>query len=331
MLRSACVALLCLAAVAAASLRDDDNRAFDAIVIGSGSSAMGAVYKLVEEKNKKILVLEKAANAGGCQHSFEFNGTMFQTGFDIDTCPRDQWSLEQLSGPDVVYSWPAGYPRERVYVGSRVYDIPNGANEYIGWLYDHMDVASADTLIRQMEGMGHNGRVEFALPGWDFLPPAEKRDIAARQNVANAMIMEIGPTTLLPAYLDSLTSDTDVQAVLAGVVLLCLGLPASVMPAFPIVQAMAQLSGGFSFPVQTPDVAVELGAEVTKILVDPLENAVTGVQLRNGTVFFADRVLATIGIDALLAVMDGYTIPDWPLGQSPLLLSSSRAADSSPS
>lgn len=313
-------------AVIHADLRDlEEHRSFDAIVIGSGSSALGAAYKLVEEKNKRILVLEKGWQAGGCQQTFVFNGTDFQTGFDVDTCPRSQWSLEQISGPSVHYDWPAGYPRERVYIGGRVYDIPNGPNEYISWLYDHLGVNAADTLISHMDGMGHNSRVEFAIPGMDFLPPPDKRDVLARKAVADATMMEIGPQTMLMDYLGSLTNDTDAQTMLVGVVLLCLGLPPNVIPAFPIVQAVAQLSGGFSYPVQGPDVAVDrmveniqarggvvqIEAEVTQILVDSVNNVVTGVQLRNGTVFSSNKVLSTIGVDAMLRVMDGIEIPDW--------------------
>lgn len=313
MIKAIFTALICFAVISAASEH------FDVIIIGSGSSAIGAAHQFTE-RNKKVLVLEKDRNAGGCAHEFAFNGAMFQTGFDVSTTAPNAWALEELYGDKPLLSWPAGYPRMRHIVGDRVYDVPNDKCEYYEWLYDNLGSANADTLIRQMRGMIHNHIPTFGLPGWDFVQRSTQSVINAEQAIVGRAVAEIGSQTMLMPYLYSMTANTDLHAAMVGAVVFFTAIPPQLFPAVPVVGGMAQQATGFSFPlagslqssnVMVQDIEANGGQVVTRATVAQViidRNAATGVQLVNGTVFAAKKVLSTIGLDALLPMLGGRAI-----------------------
>jgi len=335
------LALTCLAIVAAVTSPDtrdrEDNKPYDVIVIGSGSSAIAAANKFVG-KHKKVLMLEKAREAGGCTHEFHFNGSIFQSGYDVHTARSLLWAMLELAPGQVHYGWPAGYSREKVMIGDpngpngiRVYELPNTQTEYFAWLYEHLNASAADKLIRHMIGMSHNQKADFAMPAWDFLPANVRSVVMAEKAISDATVVEVGATTPLLSYYASLTSNEDLWAVLGGDVLVFLGLPIDYVPASPVLQATGQLSSGFNFPIEGTAVSarvmienikalggkVEVRSEVTKVLFDEHNGKVSGVQLANGTTFSAHNVLSTIGIDALLPLIGNHTLAGYPSNQPP--------------
>ncbi len=162
-----------------------DLGAFDAIVIGSGISGLGAATLLARD-GRKVLVLEQHYIFGGYMQRFYLHKTGFDSGchyvgalgegqvFDrylrhlgvrdeIEARPMDPEGFDALHFPDGVFHMPVGYPAYRARLVEHFPDQAEAIDAYLALLRDEVSHFPMYALSSGVDPRGRSPRGDLDL------------------------------------------------------------------------------------------------------------------------------------------------------------------------
>ncbi len=278
---------------------------YDAILIGSGMGSLTAAAMLAKE-GQQVLVLERHYTAGGFTHIFKRRGYEWDVGIHyIGEVQRPNSVIRRLFDyvTDGELKWAdMGDVYDRVVVGDKIYDFVKGVEEFKKSLVAHFPeeeeaIEEYVNLVFAANRTARNFYMEKAMP-------TLARALAG--NYLRKPYLKFAQQTT-QEVLGGLTSNKELIKVLTAQYG-DYGLPPR-QSSFVMHAAVARhyFSGG-SFPIggssqivetiapvlSKTDSTILISAEVREVLVE--KNKAIGVEMKDGTKFFADRVISGAGI-----------------------------------
>lgn len=278
---------------------------YDTILIGSGMGCLAAGACLAKE-GQRVLILERHYTAGGYTHVFKRRGYEWDVGIHyIGEVNREKGVLKQLFDyvTNSELKWAdMGEVYDRIVIGDKTYDFKKGVQNYKDELKAHFpdDGQAIDDYVDLVFKVSKDSRSYFA----EKAMPKMMQTLAGGK-MRKAYLKYATRSTL--SVMKELTDNEELIKVLTGQYG-DYGLPPSrssfVMQAsiskhyfhggcFPI--------GGSSCIVETVDPIIEAAggtlltnAEVMQVKVE--NGKATGVEMADGKVFTADRVVSGVGI-----------------------------------
>lgn len=278
---------------------------YDAILIGSGMGSLTTAAMLAKE-GQQVLVLERHYTAGGFTHVFKRRGYEWDVGIHyIGEVQRPNSVIRRLFDyiTDGQLQWAdMGEVYDRVVIGDKIYDFVKGVEAFKDALTDHFpDEADAIeeyvNLVFTTNRSARNFYLEKAMP---------RMARALAGNYLRKPYLKFAQQTT-QEVLEGLTNNKELIKVLTAQYG-DYGLPPR-QSSFAMHAAVARhyFSGG-SFPVGGSSQIVEtiapvlaktnstilISAEVKEVLLE--NNTAIGVEMNNGTRFYADRVISGAGL-----------------------------------
>ncbi|MFP2996875.1 NAD(P)/FAD-dependent oxidoreductase [Spongiivirga sp. MCCC 1A20706] len=285
--------------------KPDLQERYDSIIIGSGMGSLTTAAILAKE-GQKVLVLERHYTAGGFTHVFKRKGYEWDVGIHyIGEVQRSNSILKKLfdyvSNGNLKWA-DMGDVYDRIIIGDTSYDLVKGVQNFkdklVGYFPDERQaINDYVNLVFSVNKSSKNFYLNKALS--PLISAIIGRFMRKPyQNYADKTTYEV---------LRTLTNNEELIKVLTGQYG-DYGLPPK-QSSFPMHASVARhyFSGG-SFPiggssqiVETIDPVIEaaggtilVNAEVDEIVVK--NNIATGVRMKDGTVFYAKKIISGAGI-----------------------------------
>lgn len=278
---------------------------YDAILIGSGMGCLAAGACLAKE-GQKVLILERHYTAGGYTHVFKRRGYEWDVGIHyIGEVNREKGVLKKLFDyvTDSELKWAdMGDVYDRIVIGDKIYDFKKGVQNYKDELKKHFpeDARAIDDYVALVFEVSKASRKYFAekampkamqvLIGGSMRKPYLKyatrstlsvmRELTDNEELIKVLTGQYGDYGLPPARSSFVMHASISKHYFHG-------------GCFPI--------GGSSRIVETVDPIIEnaggtilTNAEVKQVMVK--NGRATGVEMLDGKVFIADKVVSGTGI-----------------------------------
>ncbi|HAA21777.1 MAG TPA: FAD-dependent oxidoreductase, partial [Cytophagales bacterium] len=278
---------------------------YDAIFIGTGIGCLATAACLAKE-GQKVLLLERHYTAGGYTHVFKRRGYEWDVGIHyIGEVTREKAVLRKLFDyvTDGALQWAdMGEVYDRVVIGEKTYDFKKGVQNWKDQLkgYFPEEEKAIDTYVDLLFQVSKDSRSYFAEKA---SPKLVQQLMGGRMR--KAYLKYANRSTL--SVLQELTSNAELIKVLTaqyGDYGLPPGQSSFVMHASVAkhyLQGGAFPIGGSSRIVETVDPVIEAAggtiltnAEVKQVLLS--DGRATGVELADGQVYTADKVVSGTGI-----------------------------------
>ncbi len=279
--------------------------AYDTIIIGSGMGSL-ATAAILSKEGQKVLVLERHYTAGGYTHIFKRRGYEWDVGIHyIGEVGRDKSLTKKIFDyvSDGQLKWAdMGDVYDRVVIGDKIYDFPKGAENLKAMLKqefpsEEVAIDKYFDLVFSAVKAGRTFFMEKALPPLmskmtggmmrkDFLKYSRKttletiRELTQNEELIKVLTAQYGDYGLPPSKSSFAMHAALVRHYFSG-------------GYFPI--------GGSSQIVETIDPVIEkaggtilTNAEVKEIVIE--KNRAVGVQMQDGEVFKAPKIISGAGI-----------------------------------
>jgi all-trans-retinol 13,14-reductase len=277
----------------------------DYVVIGSGVSGLTCAAALAK-MGKKVVVLEQHYTAGGFTHCFEHGGYEFGTGVHYVGDLRkgsiirrvfDFVSNRELRWRDM------GAVYDQYRIGKKTYDVFAGPTRFEQEFVKSFP-SESEAIDRYLKKVKRVNRWTQSVFAFDKLLPHQM-----------ATLVRPLINLVKPAYanescarvLQSVTDDRELASALVGQWGGC-GTPPARMSFLMHAGAVAHYLNGGYYPEGGPSQIarsiipviehagghVFVGAPVADLLIE--DKTAVGVQLRNGTKIYANRVISSIGL-----------------------------------
>ncbi len=278
---------------------------YDAILIGSGMGCQAAAACLAKE-GQKVLILERHYTAGGYTHVFKRRGYEWDVGIHyIGEVNREKGVLKKLfdyvTGGELKWA-DMGEVYDRIVIGDKTYDFKKGVQNYKDELKKHFpdDTQAIDDYVDLVFEVSKASRKYFAekampkamqvLMGGSMRKPYLKyatrstlsvmRELTDNEELIKVLTGQYGDYGLPPAKSSFVMHASISKHYFNG-------------GCFPI--------GGSSRIMDTVDPIIAstggtilTNAEVKQVVVE--NGKATGVEMADGRVFTADKVVSGVGI-----------------------------------
>jgi phytoene dehydrogenase-like protein len=294
---------------------DTLNMKYDDLVAGSGISGM-AMALLLAKAGRKVLLIEKQSAIGGCMRRFKRKGIPFDTGFHFtggfggllsdmlrvlgmekDICP------EFLNDPKT----------NRIFLenSNSMYEFPSGSDAFGKTLKKYFpDECEAINKYLHIED-----DIERRTPFMDLNKLSSEDLFVLMQQIDEDSIS-------LQEYLDSITSNTKLQAVI-GNAALCYGSPPAVIPlsmhcraAVGMHKSLARVTGGGdafinSFKRRAMELNIDImtNTEISDI-VQRDGKTISAVRLSNGKTCSFENCILAIHPREIISILPEDAVPE---------------------
>lgn len=279
----------------------------DDLVVGSGISGM-TMAMLLAQAGRKVLMIEKQSTIGGCMRRFKRNGIPFDTGFHFTGGFGGLLSdmLGALGIKDDIHPEFLAPSQNRIYLenSASLYEMPSGLDAISRMLKKRFPQED-DAIDRYLQ---KESEVEQRTPFMNLQRLNSEDLFVLMQQIDEDFVA-------LQDFLDSLTSDKELQTVLAGFAL-CYGSPPQVTPlsahcraSVGMHQAMARVVGGgeafinaFRRRSQELNITVMTSTQIAGVT-HRRRNHVNAVELSDGTICEFENCLLSIHPREILSIL----------------------------
>ncbi|MFA7232059.1 MAG: NAD(P)-binding protein [Victivallaceae bacterium] len=287
---------------------------YDDLVVGSGISGM-AMALLLAQAGRKVLLIEKQSSIGGCMRRFKRKGIPFDTGFHF-TGGFDGLLSDMLRAlgmeQDVIPEFLDAPQTNRIYLenSNSMYEMPSGIDAIGKELKKQFpDECEAIDKYLQLED-----DIEQRTPFMNLNKLNTEELFVLMQQLDEDFIS-------LQQYLESITSNTKLQTVLAAAAL-CYGSPPKVTPlsahcraSVGMHKSLARVIGGGeafikSFKRRAQELNIDLmtGTEISEI-VDRHGKMITAVKLSNGAICHFKNCILSIHPREIISILPEDAVP----------------------
>lgn len=288
---------------------------YDDLVVGSGISGM-AMALLLAMAGRKVLLIEKQSTIGGSMRRFKCRGIPFDTGFHFTGGFGGLLSdmLRALGMEDDVCPEFLDNPKaNRIYLenSDSMYEMPSGLEAIAKELKKQFpDECKAIDKYLQLEE-----DIERRTPFMDLNKLNSEELFMLMQQIDEDFIS-------LQEYLDSITSNTRLQAIL-GSFALCYGSPPKVTPlsvhcraAIGMSKSLARVVGGGdafikSFKRRAEELHIDIMTNTEISCIGQRSGkTINAVKLSNGTVCHFENCILSIHPREIISILTKDVVPE---------------------
>lgn len=287
----------------------------DDLIVGSGISGMSMAL-LMALSGRKVLIIEKQKNIGGSMRRFERGGIPFDTGFHFTGGFGGILSdmLGVLGIKDDIHPEFLDDPKSnRIYLenSDSMYEIPSGLDN-ISKQLKHYFPAESEAIDNYL---GKEDDIERRTPLMDIGKLNSEELYLLMQQIDEDFIT-------LQEYLDSITSDSKLQTILAGHAL-CYGSPPEVTPlslhcrtSVGMHKSLARVKGGgnafikaFERRAKSLNIKIMINTEISDVST-PIGKNINSVQLSNGSLCCFENCILSIHPRNMLSILKNSLFPE---------------------
>lgn len=284
------------------------NTTYDTIIIGTGLGGLVCGYKLAKG-GRKVLLLEKNAQIGGCLQTFRRFGAKFDTGMHYIGALDEGQIMHQFFKEldllkDVRLSRLDRYGFDHFNIAGKEYQFANGTEQFVETLskqfpncrhelqtYVHrvQEIAEASPLYN-LDKAGDSSYLEspYLHSSVNELLASISNNKLLQNILAGNLPLYAGVKDKTPAYVYALLSDSYLQS------------------AWRIVGGSDSIAQSLANSIRSFGGEIRTDSEVSKILCD--SDKATSVQLTNGEIIEAKHFITDIHPQKVIQLIDSKLI-----------------------